>query len=209
MQAADSSGVTDAQFVRAHVIVSAMAPVAQQQVDEARAELAAAPASDPWDTDGWKTAREATFAQAPAGPEINPDTRLPVGVDVDEFRQQIAACVQYANAATAVVMVLDNAKDLRDNVIPQHRDAGDTEQVRVLSAQVERMVADPLGYFYGRGQQGQLRLPLSGGWPFDDAPWEPDNDPLVNLDKAIARLQRMRSELVLSPAVPKDGDDDA
>jgi hypothetical protein len=140
--------------------------------------------------------------------KIDPATALPAGMDPGEFRQKVAAAVQYTNAALAVTQVTVTACDLRDVVIPDLRAAGEAEQAGRLTAVVKQMLTDPVGHFYLRTADGRLRLPLPGGWPFDDQPWAPTNSVLSNLDEAIELLQHVRASLV-SPATGQDGDANA
>lgn len=66
---------------------------------------------------------------------------------------------------------------------------------------VHRMKSDPLGYIYGRADNGMLILPYTLVWPWEPEAWNPSEDRVRNLVKAaalivaeISRLRRRHAE---------------
>lgn len=149
-----------------------------------------------------------TFEPAPVPRDVDPRTALPAGVDVHEFGDRLAGVIQYLNAAVAVSAVTTTAHSLRDNAIPDHREAGRLDQAEKVAEVVEEMLADQIGFHYRRSEDGRARLPLAAGWPYPDQPWEPVNDAVANVDKAMALLQRVRAWLV-SPTSAQGGGSNA
>jgi hypothetical protein len=67
---------------------------------------------------------------------------------------------------------------------------------------VGRMKSDPLGYIYGRGENGMLSLPYTLVWPWEPEAWRPSEDRIRNLIKAaaliVAEVERLQRRLDLT-----------
>lgn len=90
----------------------------------------------------------------------------------------------YADAAIQVFRTLDWCRD-GGRKFAAHYEGEERER---MMRDLDEGETDPLGAYYGRRQDGGVRLPLMNEWPWDEASWKPDNDPVRTLVKAGALI---------------------